>query len=292
MIDSEWLASFSVFAETLNFTHAARRRHISQPALYVQIRRLSEELGVTLYVRNGRVLTLTEAGRKVLAFARDQRERTERLVADVSGSTKPQAVTLAAGEGSLLYLLGDALRAFQNGKHGTLQVLTRDRDGAVSAVQLGEAELAVTVADEVPAGLAARRLVNVGAAAVMLKQHPLARKRRILVSEWCDEPLIAPGQGRPLRASLARAWSDMGGTWAPVVEANGWELMMRFAALGMGIAVVNDFCTAPKGTVRRPLAGVPSVHYQLLRARHRTLGPAAQALEAAIITATRALKIH
>src|SRR5688572_29951840 len=104
MINAEWLHSFVVFAETLNFTHAARRLHISQPALHVQVRKLCEELGVQLYARNGRVLTLTGAGHRVLAFARDQRERTERLVEEVSGIARPQAVVLAAGEGSFLYL--------------------------------------------------------------------------------------------------------------------------------------------------------------------------------------------
>jgi DNA-binding transcriptional LysR family regulator len=283
MIEGEWLASFVAFSETMNFTHAAQRRHISQPALHVQIRRLGEELGVALYVRKGRTLTLTAAGQKVLAFARDQRERTERLLEEVTGVAQPQTVVLAAGEGSFLYLLRDALRTFQSGRHGQLRVLTRDRDGAMAAVQLGEAHLAVTATDEIPSSLTARRIARVGAAAILPKTHPLARKRRLALRELRDEPIIAPAQGRPLRATLAHAWSEMGATWAPAVEANGWELMMRFAALGMGIAVVNDFCTPPAGTVCRPLAGLPVVQYQLLRARGRTLNTAAEALAAAIV---------
>lgn len=288
MIETEWLASFVAFTETMNFTHAAQRRHISQPALHVQIRRLGEELGSTLYVRNGRVLTLTDAGRKVLAFARDQHERTDRLREEVSGVAQARAVTLAAGEGSFHYLLGGALRAFQDGKHGQLRVLTRDREGAIAAVQLGEAHLAVTATDEVPPGLSARKLARIGAAVVVPKKHPLARKRRVSLRDLRDEPIIAPAPGRPLRAALARAWSELGAAWSPAVEANGWELMMRFAALGMGIAIVNDFCMPPAGTVRRPLAGLPSHQYQLLRARDRTLSTAGEALAAAIVAATQA----
>ena len=283
MINGEWLHSFVAFAETMNFTHAARRLHISQPALHVQIKKLGESLGVALYVRNGRVLTLTGAGQRVLAFARDQRERTERLVEEVSGSARSQAVVLAAGEGSFLYLLGGALRAFQAGKHGQLQVLTRDREGAIAAVQLGEAHLAVTVTDEVPAGLTARKLARVGAAAILPQGHLLARKRRLSIRDLRDEAIIAPIEGRPLRAALARAWSEIGAPWRPAIQANGWEVMMRFAALGLGIAVVNDFCAPPKGTVRRPLAGLPAVQYQLLRARDRPLSAAGDGLAAAIV---------
>jgi DNA-binding transcriptional LysR family regulator len=54
MIRSEWLTSFIAFAEELNFTRAAARLHISQPAFHVQIRKLAEALGVTLYERAGR----------------------------------------------------------------------------------------------------------------------------------------------------------------------------------------------------------------------------------------------
>ena len=64
----------------------------------------------------------------------------------------------------------------------------------------------------------------------------------------------------------------------------------RFAELGLGVAIVNDFCSPPRGTVRRPLSGLPSVRYQLLRLRDRQQSPAALALEAAIIASTHPSK--
>lgn len=287
MISSEWLSSFSFFAETLNFTHAATRLHISQPALHVQIRKLSEALGVALYVRSGRSLRLTEAGQRVLAYAREQREGSERLLAELSGAARTNVVVLTAGEGTFLYLLGPALRKFQLGKQGKLRVLTRVREQAIAAVQTGEAHLAVTIADEVPPSLVSRKLARVGASVVLPKGHRLTRKRRLSIADLRDEPVIAPPLGRPLRAALAHAWASVDATWTPAVEASGWELMMRFAALGMGVAIVNDFCTPPSGTVKRPLRGLPTLQYQLIRARDRRSSPAVDALEAAIVTSLR-----
>jgi len=283
MVNPEWLRAFIAFAETMNFTHAAKRLHISQPALHVQIRKLGKALQAPLYVRTGRQLTITNEGRKVLAFAHDQLERTERFIDEVKGVQHSASVVLAAGEGTFLNLLGPALHAFQRDKHAQLRVLTRDREAAIAAVQLGEAHLAVTVADEVPTNLVARRVARVGAAVVLPKGHLLARKRSVSLRDLRGEAVIAPSVGRPLRAALARAWSEMDVAWTPAVEANGWEVMMRFAALGMGVAVVNDFCTPPRGTVRRPLKGLPSVQYQLLRLRSREPSPAVLALEAAIL---------
>jgi len=173
-------------------------------------------------------------------------------------------------------------------KQAKLSVLTRDREQAVAAVQLGEAHLAVTVIDEVPENMLARPIARVGIALALPKTHALARKRSISLQALAGEPLVVPAQGRPLRAVLARAFADAQVAWSPAVEANGWELMMRFAALGMGVAVVNDFCVPPRGTVRRRLIGLPAVHYQLLRLRDRRPNAAVQALEAAIVASAEA----
>ena len=72
-----------------------------------------------------------------------------------------------------------------------------------------------------------------------------------------NEPLIAPPAGRPLSATLAHAWAAADQPWTPAVEASGWELMMRFAELGLGVAIVNDFCSPPRGTVRTAPIGPP-----------------------------------
>jgi LysR family transcriptional regulator, low CO2-responsive transcriptional regulator len=283
MIDSEWLRSFVMFGETLSFTHAAKRLHISQPALHVQIRKLSESLATPLYERHGRALSLTAQGRKLLAYGREQQERENLLLDELKPGGAEGSVVLAAGEGTFLNLLSPALRAFQRTKQAKLRVLTRDRDQALAAVQLGEAHLAVTVVDEVPPSLVARRVARIGAAVVMPKAHRLAKKRTLSIRDLQGEPLIAPSPGRPLRESLARAWADAELTWSPAVEANGWELMMRFAELGMGMAIVNDFCQPPRGTVRRRLTGFGSVQYQLLRLRDRKPTPAALVLEQLIV---------
>ncbi|HBQ14955.1 MAG TPA: transcriptional regulator, partial [Myxococcales bacterium] len=75
----EWLRAFVVFAEHLNFTRAAEALHLSQPALHVQVKKLGEQLEVTLYERRGRALVLTDEGREVLAFGRELLARCERF---------------------------------------------------------------------------------------------------------------------------------------------------------------------------------------------------------------------
>src|SRR5262245_1539095 len=145
MIHSERLSAFVAFGNALSFTKAARSLHISQPALHVQIQRLAEELGVTLYRRQGRGLVLTEDGQRLLAFAREAVARDEEFRAELRGETRSGPLVLAAGQGALLYLLGPALKALGKAHGRRFRVLSRDATQTVAAVRSGEATVGVAV---------------------------------------------------------------------------------------------------------------------------------------------------
>src|SRR5690349_18054924 len=113
MLSSDRLQTFASFAEDHNLSRAAKRLHLSQPAVHAQLKALSEELGVPLYQRSGRGLVLTKEGIEVAAFAREISERTKDLVTRLRGeSGATRSITLAAGAGALVHLLAAGLRAF------------------------------------------------------------------------------------------------------------------------------------------------------------------------------------
>src|SRR5215468_2169105 len=64
------LASFAALADELHFTRAARRLHVAQPALTKRIQQLEQRLGVRLFVRTRRSVTLTADGEQLLEKAR------------------------------------------------------------------------------------------------------------------------------------------------------------------------------------------------------------------------------
>ena len=127
-IDADLLDTFVEFAKHLNFTYAAQVRHLSQPALHMQVRKLSEQLGVKLYQRRGRQLELTSAGQKVVTFARDFRHRSQVFLASLHGYQPKAPIVMCAGEGAYLYLLGPAIQQFRRITDQTLHLMVNDAD--------------------------------------------------------------------------------------------------------------------------------------------------------------------
>src|SRR5689334_4049098 len=146
-VSPDALAAFAVFAEHLNFTRAAERLRISQPALHVKIGKLARELGRPLYHRVGRRLVLTPDGEAVARFARAHDERLAQFLTEFAGAAPRRPVVLAAGQGAYLYLLGDTIRAVLAEEPTRLRLLTCDHRQMLAAVRTGQAQLGVSVLD-------------------------------------------------------------------------------------------------------------------------------------------------
>ncbi len=278
------LQSFAVFADTLNFSESARLLHISQPALHAKVRKLSEQLDAKLYLRAGSALQLTSAGEQVARHARELLLLNQRFVKGLAQGQEQAVVSLAAGEGAYLYLLGKALSQFSGpGASPHLQLLTRNRDAAVQAVRAGQAQLGIAPLGTVPADLHAVRLTVVGQVLVLPRAHALASRRSVRLRDLQGASLIVPPAGRPHRELLGRLLQAESVAWQPSLEADGWELMLRFAQLGFGLTVVNACCRIPKGLVAVPLQGYPPLEYHLFRAADRPPSVHAQRLWNALL---------
>lgn len=268
-MDLALLPTFAAFAETLSFTRTAQRLHLSQPAIHLQVKKLEEELGVTLYRRAGRSLELTPEGVALARFARETSSRTRDFISELRGEGATEPVVLAAGEGAYLYLLGPAIRA----QRSRLRLLTRDRAGMIEDVRAGVAQLGVAALEGTPEGLLSHRLTTVEPMLVLPASHPLARRRRVRLRDLTGARLIVPPEGRPHREAIAAALRRAKVPWEVAVEASGWELMIHFVALGMGLAIVNGCCHLPRTLRGRPLDDLPGVEYRVVHTRSAVRRP-------------------
>lgn len=265
MFPAEALPSFLVFAEHLNFTSAARELHISQPALHVKVRKLTEAVGRPLYVRDGRRLILTPDGEAVARFARGRADQLTEFLQELNGETHARPVVLAAGQGAYLYLLGDVIAR----EATRLRLITSSRTQTVGLVRDGRAQLGVAVLDAVPEDLDTVLLATYPQTLVVGPGHPLAGRDEIRIADLAGLRMVVPPAPRPLRMLLERATAGV--DWEVAVEAEGWPLMLHFVHLGVGAAVVNG-CVRT-GLPSAPIVDLPAVPYYAIHRRGALADP-------------------
>ncbi len=287
MLSSDRLHTFAVFAEDNNLSRAAKRLHLSQPAVHAQLKALADEVGVPLYQRVGRGLVLTREGIEVAAFARELQERSNELVARLRGDTGERPIVLAAGPGALVHLLAGGLRAFARSHPGArVEVVAADAAHALDLVRRGLAHVGVGVLDVPPTDLDHHVLARATQVIVVPRAHRLAKKRTLRLADLDGEDLVVPPEGGPQRAALDAALAAKAVRIHPSASARGWDVVLKLVELDVGIGIVNDTCTIPRTLAARPLRELPGVTY-LAFTRGRPRRDAADLVRAFVDSASK-----
>ena len=107
MIENFRLKVFRVVADSLNFRRAAEELHLTQPAITSQIKTLEESLGIALFDRLGRDISLTPAGTTLLGYVRQIEEISNQAVAalDPFGGQEGVELSIGASHTIAVYLL-------------------------------------------------------------------------------------------------------------------------------------------------------------------------------------------
>lgn len=161
-LDLNLLRVFVVVAEVGSVTAAAERLYLTQPAVSAALRRLAQAVDAPLFVRQGRGLALTARGRRLLAGARphlsaliDAALVTERF----DPRTSDRTVRLGLADSTEPWLLPRLVRVLgRRAPRMTLVILPAQFRNVRELLTSRAAELAVTVADELPAGTLRRSL--------------------------------------------------------------------------------------------------------------------------------------
>jgi DNA-binding transcriptional LysR family regulator len=266
LLEADAMRAFAVFAEHRNFTTAAAVLHISQPSLHVKIRKLATGLGVRLYERDGRRLVLTAAGQRLAAFAADGARRSEEFLRELHQGAP--TLTVAAGRGTLRWVVPQAIRRL-TAQGRQVRILTADRDGALAALAAGHADVAIVGYDPPPRDVEAAEIAAYPQVLVIDSTSPLARRRGVRLAHLKGLNLVVPPPQQPHRRALERALREAGVVWQPTAEADGWDLLVHLAGLGIGATVVNGCVQVPDGLTAVAIADLPVVRYWAAWRRQR-----------------------
>jgi DNA-binding transcriptional LysR family regulator len=263
------LRYFVAVAEELHFGRAAARVHIAQPPLSQQIRQLEQELGVTLFNRTKRRVTLTPAGAAFLGEAERVLAQAERAVhtAQRAGRGEIGRLAVAFVPSADLDILPRLLRAWvPRFPHVELELHTMLPDQQTAALRDGRAEVGLLRLPIDDTGLVVESIRREPLVAVLPARHPLARQARVKVAELRGDAMIlfprhvAPGY-RELFDSVCRRAG-----FVPRVahETESIQTNLGLVAGGLGVTLMPEpiLNLRRAGVVYRPLAP-PVPHVEL-----------------------------
>jgi len=284
------LRAFVAVAEELHFGRAARRLHISQPPLSMQIRRLEEDLGARLFERDRRGVSLTVSGEALLGRARHLLAEADRARAEVQrvesgdGGVLSVAYTAAATH-RLLPRVVPLLRARLPQVRLELREL-RSAEQA-QAIREGRIELGLVCAPVDALDLALHPLVHERLVVALPAKHLLARRKILGVTDLDGLPYVGvrPDVEPGWALGATRALHAAGVRLQVVQETDSKVAMLGLIAAGLGLSVVSESMRelGRHGVVFRPLRGI---NLRLLLAAITPREPTPRAL--AFLTLARA----
>lgn len=112
-IDPRRLETFRAVAQCGRISVAARRLHLSQPAVTAQVRQLEEECGTPLLIRSHRGVALTDAGHRLLEYANQMDRLLDEAAASISGERPGAELVLAASQTTAAYVVPRLVAAFR-----------------------------------------------------------------------------------------------------------------------------------------------------------------------------------
>ncbi|MEO5730763.1 MAG: LysR family transcriptional regulator [Byssovorax sp.] len=161
-LDLNLLRAFVVTAEAGSVTAAASRLYLTQSAVSAALKRLTEAVGAPLFARQGRGITLTARGQRLLRTARPHLDALVGATlspAEFDPRTSERAVRLGLSDTNEAWLLPPLLRALaRDAPRMRLVVLPVQFRTVGEALASGSVDIAVTVADEMPAATRRRTL--------------------------------------------------------------------------------------------------------------------------------------
>jgi DNA-binding transcriptional LysR family regulator len=255
------LTYFLAAAEHGSFSAAAESLFMAQPSLSEQIRRLEAELGVPLFVRVGRGLRLTEAGRLFLPNAERTVEAAREAAESVQEVRELTGGTVAFGTfGSAHhYLLVGLIQDFRK-QHPNVRVRAIGQNSAevADAVREGDLEAGLVALPVDDRGLDVRPAMR--EELLYVSADPERVREPMTIARLADAPLILYdarwGQDDPMRRQLRERAQAAGVVVEPQIEVEYVTAALELAARGLGDTVSSRQLIRSRGLARK-LEGVP-----------------------------------
>jgi DNA-binding transcriptional LysR family regulator len=235
------LEHFVAVVEEHSFTRAAERVLRTQGAVSVAIRKLEEELGVSLMVRDSHECVLTEAGEALLAYARpiiQLRDKMRRAMSDYRNLAAGR-VSIASHESAAEYLLAAPLAAFST-RYPAIRLEARlcDGDEIARLVIEREVDLGFGIRQASLHGLRSEIVCADPMMLVATPDHRLSGRRSLDIAELGEERFFMHSRHTPMTVTVRRLFTEHHVSLNVAAELWNFETIKQFVRMGNGLAIL------------------------------------------------------
>ena len=232
MLDLELLRSFVSVVDSGGFTRAGERVHRTQSTVSQQIKRLEDDLGQPLLNRTAKDVTPTEAGERLLSYARRLLSLAEEARDVLAGPSKEGAVRLGIPEDFAAYRLTKLLASFSRSRPGLRLDVRVDQSTYLRRdLERGELDLA----------LFKRGAGEKGGIAVWPERvHWVTSKTHPIDAEIRSVPLIGFPTGCLYRSRAIHAIESAGRAWHMAYTSSSLTGIQAAVAAGLGLSILSE----------------------------------------------------
>ena len=232
MLDLQLLRSFVSVVDAGGFTRAGERVHRTQSTVSQQIKRLEEDVGQPLLIRSGKDVTPTEAGERLLTYARRLLSLAEEAHDVLSRPGSEGAIRIGITEDFAAYRLTRLLATFAR-SHPTLRLDVRSGQSLFLYRDLERGDLDLA--------LIKRAASEKGGIAVWPERvHWVTSKSHPRDTTTGSVPLIGFGSGCLYRAHAIHALERAGRNWHMAYTSSSLAGIQAAVAAGLGLSILSE----------------------------------------------------
>jgi DNA-binding transcriptional LysR family regulator len=275
-VENAELEAFVVTAELLNFQRAAEKLHLTQPGLSRRIQKLEQTMGVELFHRTTRSVSLTGVGRHFLPMARQQIANLGEMLDSIKEVAEKRVGKIrVASIPTVVYQVFPALLLTYAASHPNIgvQIFDGNHDFVARQVQTGVAEFGVGMDPGAEGDLVFTPLLNDAYVLAVHHADPMAQLAQVTLQDLQGARPVIGGRdsGNRLLLEVLLGNAAMSLRWFYEVEHVSCLLELVEAGVGCAIVPALTLSQRQDSNIRKVRIADPEIHRTLGIIRHRGL---------------------
>ena len=235
------LEIFEAIARLGSFTRASEELYLTQPTVSMQMKKLSDMIGVPLIEHVGKKISLTQDGQELAQATREIfgiMDRFTMSVAERQGLKKGQLRLMAITTASYFAprLLGEFAKLYP-GIEVSLRVTNKEQVLASIANNLDDLYLLGQPPEDME--IESTPIMDNPIIVIAAPDHPLAHEKNISLERLAQEPWLMREKGSGTRNAIERRFDEMGISVRPRLELGSNEAIKQAILTGLGISALS-----------------------------------------------------